>query len=98
MGISLIFQAIKDPKQFIETMKTLWINLSKDEPENQVPPANLEQLITMLTRESARRLVHLTNFTISTAANLPSIVMQGLTILNLYAVHLLDKITKVKNK
>ncbi|XP_073990049.1 lipid storage droplets surface-binding protein 1-like isoform X2 [Rhodnius prolixus] len=95
--LHLMDLAIKDPKQFIETMKTLWINLSKDEPENQVPPANLEQLITMLTRESARRLVHLTNFTISTAANLPSIVMQGLTILNLYAVHLLDKITKTVN-
>lgn len=41
----------------------MWMELSKDEPENQVPPQNLEQLITLLTREIARRVVHLTNFT-----------------------------------
>uniref|UniRef100_A0A1B6G9Q3 Lipid storage droplets surface-binding protein 1 n=1 Tax=Cuerna arida TaxID=1464854 RepID=A0A1B6G9Q3_9HEMI len=51
-----------DPKAFMEKAKEVWLELSKDEPENQVPPANLEQLIAMLTREMARRVVHLTNY------------------------------------
>lgn len=40
----------------------MWLELSKDEPENQVPPANLEQLIAMLTREVSRRFVHFVNY------------------------------------
>uniref|UniRef100_A0A023F7G9 Putative lipid storage droplet-1 n=1 Tax=Triatoma infestans TaxID=30076 RepID=A0A023F7G9_TRIIF len=92
--LHLLDLAIKDPKQFIEKMKTLWENLSKDEPENQIPPANLEQLITMLTREGARRFVHLTNFTVATAAKLPTLTVQAVTIINLYAVYLLDYIIK----
>uniref|UniRef100_A0A1B6MKK6 Lipid storage droplets surface-binding protein 1 n=2 Tax=Graphocephala atropunctata TaxID=36148 RepID=A0A1B6MKK6_9HEMI len=51
-----------DPKAFMEKAKEVWLELSKDEPENQVPPANLEQLIAMLSREMARRVVHLTNY------------------------------------
>uniref|UniRef100_A0A224XNT9 Putative lipid storage droplet-1 n=1 Tax=Panstrongylus lignarius TaxID=156445 RepID=A0A224XNT9_9HEMI len=95
--LHLLDLAIKDPKQFIEKMKTLWENLSKDEPENQIPPANLEQLITMLTREGARRFVHLTNFTIATVAKLPTFTVQAVTITNLYTVYLLDYIIKTVN-
>lgn len=93
----LLDLAIKDPRQFIEKMKTLWENLSKDEPENQIPPANLEQLISMLTREGARRFVHLTNFTIATAAKLPTFTVQAVTIINLHAIYLLDYIIKTVN-
>lgn len=46
----------------MEKVKEVWAELSKDEPENQVPPANLEQLISMFTRELARRIVHLANY------------------------------------
>lgn len=53
----------RDPKTFLEQTQAMWAQLSQDEPENQVPPANLEQLIAMLTREMARRIVHLTNYT-----------------------------------
>lgn len=49
----------------------LWQNLSKDEPENQAPPENLEELIVLLTRESARRFVHFVNFTNSVVSHLP---------------------------
>lgn len=49
----------------------MWEHLSEDEPENQVPPANLEQLIAMLTREVARRIVHLVNYTGATVSQLP---------------------------
>lgn len=55
----------------MEKAKELWGTLSQDEPENQARPATLEQLIVMLTRESARRLVHLINFTTNTFAKLP---------------------------
>jgi len=54
----------KDPKAFAEKMKAIWAHLSEDEPENQKPPENIEQLIEMLTRESARRFVHVTNFVV----------------------------------
>jgi len=54
----------KDPKAFAEKMKAIWAHLSEDEPENQKPPENIEQLIEMLTREGARRFVHVTNFVV----------------------------------
>lgn len=52
-------------------MKDLWIYLSEDEPENQAPPQNLEQLIVMLTREGARRFVHIANFISYNAVKIP---------------------------
>ncbi|XP_054267127.1 lipid storage droplets surface-binding protein 1-like isoform X3 [Macrosteles quadrilineatus] len=61
--VYLVDLLARDPKAFMEKGKAMWMELSKDEPENQVPPQNLEQLITLLTREIARRVVHLTNFT-----------------------------------
>lgn len=52
-----------DPVLAFQKGKELWASLSKDEPENQARPENVEQLIVLLTRESARRVVHLVNFT-----------------------------------
>lgn len=40
-----------------------WQLLSKDEPENQARPQNVEELIVLVTRESARKFVHLINYT-----------------------------------
>ncbi|EDV53966.1 lipid storage droplets surface-binding protein 1 isoform X2 [Drosophila erecta] len=60
-----------DPKQAVQKAKELWVYLSADEPENQARPATLEQLIVLLTRESARRVVHLVNFSAHVAANIP---------------------------
>ncbi|XP_060523670.1 lipid storage droplets surface-binding protein 1-like isoform X2 [Cylas formicarius] len=54
-----------DPKLALKKGKELWSSLSQDEPENQARPENLEQLIVLLTRESARRVVHLVNFSTS---------------------------------
>ncbi|KAK9507532.1 hypothetical protein O3M35_007368 [Rhynocoris fuscipes] len=95
--LHLLDLAIRDPKQFVEKMKTVWNHLSQDEPENQIPPANLEQLIAMLTRESARRFVHLTNFTIETAANLPTYTRQTIHWLNIYTSYMLDYLNKTVN-
>lgn len=54
--------------------KELWASLSKDEPGNQARPQNLEQLIVLLTRETARRIVHLINHTSTHVSNLPQTI------------------------
>jgi perilipin-2 len=61
----------KDPSAFAEKMKAIWAHLSEDEPENQKPPANIEQLIEMLSREGARRFVHGTNFVVKNVSMVP---------------------------
>ncbi|XP_014273197.1 lipid storage droplets surface-binding protein 1 [Halyomorpha halys] len=85
--LKLTEMMIKDPKQFAANMKAVWAHLSEDEPENQIPPANLEQLIAMITRETARRFVHLTNFSVSTAYKLPG-----------YTAHAIQFVTHETNK
>ncbi|XP_037948543.1 lipid storage droplets surface-binding protein 1 isoform X2 [Teleopsis dalmanni] len=68
-----------DPKLALQKIKELWEYLSKDEPENQARPTTLEQLIVLLTRESARRVVHLVNFSANVASNLPKTVAHTTT-------------------
>ncbi|XP_076682443.1 lipid storage droplet-1 isoform X4 [Andrena cerasifolii] len=60
-----------DPKLALQKAKELWATLSLPEPENQARPASLEQLLVLLTRESARRVVHLMNGTSTLAAKTP---------------------------
>nr|AEE63508.1 unknown [Dendroctonus ponderosae] len=60
-----------DPKLAVVKGKELWESLSKDEPENQARPENLEQLIVLLTRESSRRIVHLINYTSVFVSRIP---------------------------
>jgi perilipin-2 len=60
-----------DPKLAMQKAKALWTTLSLPEPGNQVPPDTLEQLLVLLTRESARRIVHLVNGTAALAARTP---------------------------
>lgn len=60
-----------DPKLALQKAKELWAYLSKDEPENQARPQTIEELIVLMTRESARRMVHLVNYTGTTANKLP---------------------------
>ncbi|GJQ74067.1 hypothetical protein Trydic_g18989 [Trypoxylus dichotomus] len=62
---------VTDPKLAFQKGKELWASLSQDEPENQARPENLEQLIVLLSRESARRVVHLVNFTAESVGKLP---------------------------
>jgi hypothetical protein len=73
----------------------VWAHLSEDEPENQLPPANLEQLITMVAREMSRRFVHLTNFTVSTASQLPLHALHAAHIIIHQTAYLLDSALKV---
>lgn len=60
-----------DPKLAMQKARELWETLSKDEPENQARPQTIEELIVLITRESARRIVHLVNYTGNTASKLP---------------------------
>lgn len=64
-------QIATDPKLALQKIRELWTYLSLDEPENQARPQTIEELIVLLTRESARRLVHLVNFTRNTATKVP---------------------------
>lgn len=73
-----VFQLARDPKRFFQKAKELWIFLSADEPENQTPPHNLEELIVMLTREASRKMVHLINFTSSLVMKRADIVQHNL--------------------
>lgn len=66
-----ILQIVTDPRQAVQKAKELWAFLSGPEPENQARPQTLEQLIVLLTRESARRVVHLINYTGSSIAQVP---------------------------
>lgn len=61
----------RDPKAFVRQMKDLWLSLSEEEPENQAPPQNLEELIVLLTREGARRFVHVANFVSTNFVRIP---------------------------
>lgn len=64
-------QVATDPKLAMQKAKALWTSLSQPEPENQARPDTLEQLLVLLTRESARRIVHLVNGTVALAARTP---------------------------
>lgn len=56
-------QVATDPALAWKKAKELYANLSQPEPENQARPATLEELMVLLARESARKVVHLVNFT-----------------------------------
>ena len=54
-------KVVTNPKGALENSIEIWKLLSKDEPENQKPPNTFDELIAILLRESARRIVHLIN-------------------------------------
>jgi len=89
------FQLAKDPKAFAEKMKAIWKHLSEDEPENQKPPENIEQLIEMLSREGARRFVHVTNFVARNVYLAPAHTRQAFGYAAHEAAQLADRIIKV---
>ncbi|XP_045485165.1 lipid storage droplets surface-binding protein 1 isoform X7 [Pieris rapae] len=67
----------KDPALAWKKAKELYASLSQSEPENQARPATLEELVVLLARETARKVVHLINYTHS---DLPKNVRQGLSV------------------
>ncbi|XP_058798105.1 lipid storage droplets surface-binding protein 1 isoform X2 [Phymastichus coffea] len=71
-----------DPKLAWQKAKELWTSLSLPEPENQARPTNLEQLLVLFTRETARRIVHLVNGTANLASRAPRRL--GRTLIRIY--------------
>ena len=88
-------QLAKDPKTLKEKAAELWAELSKDEPENQKRPENLEELTIMVTRELARRVVHLVNFSKAGIYTLPQTISHTLHHAAEYCTQLADSLVKV---
>ncbi|XP_058128897.1 lipid storage droplets surface-binding protein 1 isoform X2 [Anopheles coustani] len=63
-----------NPRLAMQKAIELWRYLSKDEPENQARPQTLEQVAVLLTRESARKMVHLINFVTNGVTRVPKAV------------------------
>lgn len=89
---------VTDPKLALQKGRELWANLSKDEPENQARPETLEQLIVLLTRESARRVVHFINFTSNGVSNLPHHLTNTINFITHKCINILDAILKVSER
>jgi hypothetical protein len=85
---------VKDPKALKEKIVALWLELSQDEPENQKRPANLEELTMLVTRELARRVVHLANYLRAGVAALPQNIAHSMHVAADYCIHLADVIVK----
>ncbi|XP_037296909.1 lipid storage droplets surface-binding protein 1 isoform X4 [Manduca sexta] len=67
-----------DPVLAWKKAKELYATLSQPEPENQARPATLEELVVLLSRETARKVVHLVNYT---HTDLPRNVRQAMSII-----------------
>ncbi|XP_045465445.1 lipid storage droplets surface-binding protein 1-like isoform X3 [Harmonia axyridis] len=65
-----------DPKLALQKAKELWAELSKNEPENQARPKNVEELFVLVVRESARCLVHLINYCSTEITRLPRLIVK----------------------
>lgn len=87
-----------NPKLAAQKAAELWKFLSNDEPENQARPQTLEQLIVLISRESARRLVHLINFSANAIAKIPKHIQASIRELVHYGLYFTDTIIKVSSK
>ncbi|XP_050349044.1 lipid storage droplets surface-binding protein 1 isoform X3 [Nymphalis io] len=81
-----------DPVLAWHKAKELYSSLSKSEPENQARPDTLEQLLVLLSRETARKIVHLINYTHS---DLPNNIRQGLLLVTSHMSVVTDALLKM---
>nr|XP_032516113.1 lipid storage droplets surface-binding protein 1 isoform X1 [Danaus plexippus plexippus] len=82
-----------DPALAWKKAKQLYSKLSQPEPENQSRPDTLEQLLVLLARESARKLVHLVNYT---QGDLPKNIRQGFNLVTRQLTVATNALMKVK--
>ncbi|XP_052758168.1 lipid storage droplets surface-binding protein 1 isoform X2 [Galleria mellonella] len=80
-----------DPALAWKKAKELYASLSQPEPENQARPATLEELMVLLARETARKVVHLVNYT---HTDLPRNVRQGLSVISKHLSATADAVIK----
>ncbi|KAJ2947295.1 hypothetical protein O0L34_g17011 [Tuta absoluta] len=81
----------KDPALAWKKAKELYASLSAPEPENQARPNTMEELFVLLSRETARKVVHLVNYTHS---DLPKNIRQGLSIVTGHLATAADALLK----
>lgn len=86
---------VKNPKEAYGKFKELYSYLSQREPENQQRPETLEQLFVLLVRETARKIVHLTNFTTKHLAKIPRKMRHSLQEFLHYVLYWTDSILKM---
>ncbi|CAH0752178.1 unnamed protein product [Diatraea saccharalis] len=80
-----------DPTLAWKKAKQLYASLSQPEPENQARPATVEELLVLLARETARKMVHLINYT---HTDLPKNLRQGLNMITRHLSSLADSLLK----
>lgn len=83
-----------DPILALQKGKELWAELSKDEPENQARPNNVEELFVMVVRESSRRFVHLVNYTSGLLSQVPSFAVHHFHDATISALRAADLVIK----
>lgn len=81
----------KDPVLAWKKAKELYASLSQPEPENQARPVTLEELMVLLTRETARKVVHLVNYT---HTDLPRNIRQGMSIVTKHLSYTAEALLK----
>lgn len=86
---------ITDPKQAVQRAQELWAYLSENEPENQARPETLEQLLVLITRETARRIVHFINFTVTTVNKLPKTAKSKATDMIHHFIYITDSLIRM---
>lgn len=89
---------LTEPRLAMKKASEQWQLLSKDEPENQARPQNVEELIVLVTRESARKFVHLINYTTKKAGvtkqNIQNFHISPRTIYD-YSLHTTNRLIEV---
>lgn len=77
-AVHIVFYAAEliatNPRLAMQKGVEAWKYLSAPEPENQARPKTIEQLAVLLTRESARKVVHLVNFTTNAVTKIPKTI------------------------
>ncbi|KAL0881379.1 hypothetical protein ABMA27_001254 [Loxostege sticticalis] len=81
-----------DPALAWKKAKELFESLSQPEPENQARPATVEEMLVLLSRETARKMVHLVKYT---HTDLPRNVRQGLSTITRHLSSAADALLKV---
>ncbi|KAG5672630.1 hypothetical protein PVAND_002744 [Polypedilum vanderplanki] len=86
---------VTNPKEAYVKTKELYSYLSLKEPENQKRPETLEELLVLLTREAARKVVHLINFTSRHVGKIPRKLRQTTQEFLHYVLYWSDSLLKM---
>jgi perilipin-2 len=88
---------VTNPKEAHQKFNELWCYLSANEPENQKRPETLEELFVLIMRETARKIVHLINFTTKHLSKIPKRVRSSAIEFLHHVLYFTDSFLKVKN-